>query len=247
MVEYKQVKIECKKTHYMIFTSQRKYLIHDQKLFVNGEEIHQVSHTKFLGVIIDDKLSWDHHITHIKSKIAKGIGIISKAKKYLNKSCLRTLYYSFIYPYLTYCIEVWGSTTQSRPNSLLTLQKKAIRIISHSGYRDHTAPLFKKLKLLNLKNIYFYQIGLFMFKFHHGLLPPIFNNMFQNNSNVHSYPTRQREHLHVPVAKYKCLLLSVRFKGVKIWNIIRKEIIVNCSIYSYKSALRKFLLIEDIE
>ena len=110
------LKPNVKKTHYMIFSLQRKNVIHDEKLFVNGEEINQVSHTKCLGVIIDDKLSWDYHIKHIKNKVAKGIGIISKSKKYLNKSCLRTLYYSFIYPYLTYCIEVWGSATQSRLN-----------------------------------------------------------------------------------------------------------------------------------
>ena len=157
------------------------------------------------------------------------------------------MYYSFIYPYLTYCIEVWGSATQSRLNPLFILQKKAIRIISQSGYRDHTAPLFKKLHLLNLKNIYFYQIGIFMFKFHHGILPPIFNDMFQTNTNIHSYSTRQRNQLHVPVAKYKCLQLSVRFKGVSIWNTIRSKLDIYCSIHSYKSSLRKFLLAEDVE
>ena len=241
------LKLNVKKKHYMIFSSQRKNVIHDEKLYVNGKEINQVSHTKFLGVIIDDKLSWDYHIKHIRNKIVKGIGIVSKAKKYLNKSCLRTLYSSIIYPYLTYCIEVWGSATQSRLNPLFILQKKAIRIISQSGYRDHTAPLFKKLHLLNLKNIYFYQIGIFMFKFHHGILPPIFNDMFQTNTNIHSYSTRQRNQLHVPVAKYKCLQLSVRFKGVSIWNTIRSKLDIYCSIHSYKSSLRKFLLAEDVE
>ena len=76
-----------------------------------------------------------------KDKIAKGIGIISKARKYLNINSLRTLYYSFLYPYFDYCIEVWGSATDSHIQTLIKLQKKAIRIISSLGYLSHTGPL----------------------------------------------------------------------------------------------------------
>ena len=181
------LKLNVKKTTIWYFPHKESIFFYDEKLFVNGEERQQVSYIKFLGVIIDYKLSGYIYIQHIKSKVAKGIGIISKSKKYLNKSCLRTLYYSFIYPYLIYCIEVWGLATQSRLNSLVTLQKKAIIIISQAGYRDHTAPLFKKLHLLNMTYIYLYQIGIFMFKFHHNLLSSTFNDMFEINANVHSY------------------------------------------------------------
>ena len=86
-----------------------------------------------------------------------------------------------------------------------------------------------------------------MFKFHHNLLPSTFNDMFEINANVHSYSTRQRNKLHVPVAKYKCLQLSVRCKGVSVWNIISSKLDIYCSIFSYKSALRKLLPAEDVK
>ena len=59
-----------------------------------------------------------------------------------------------------------------------------------------------------------------MFKFHHSLLPPVFDNMFQINANINSYTTRQKDHLHVPVTKYKCVQQSVRSIGVKLWNTL---------------------------
>ena len=90
--------------------------------------------------MVDDQLNWTDHVNYIRNKIAKGIGIISKARKYLNINSLGTLYYSFLYPYFDYCIEEWGSATDSRIQILIELQKKAIRIISSSGYLSHTEP-----------------------------------------------------------------------------------------------------------
>ena len=63
---------------------------------------------KYLGVIIDHRLNWSQHITHVKNKVSKGIGIMYRARSYLTKSSLRKLYFSYIYPYLIYCIEIWG-------------------------------------------------------------------------------------------------------------------------------------------
>ena len=77
-------------------------------IFIDCLQITQVESTKFLGIKIDSSMSWSLHIQYIKSKIAKAVGIISKARNTLSRSSLVTLYYTFIYPYLMYCIEVWG-------------------------------------------------------------------------------------------------------------------------------------------
>ena len=105
---------------------------------IKGESITRVSKTKFLGVIIDDKLSWVDHIQYAKNKISKGIGIICKARKLLNRKTLLTLYYCFVYPYITYAIEVWGDSCITYINSLVTVQKKVLRLISFSQWRSHS-------------------------------------------------------------------------------------------------------------
>ena len=61
-----------------------------------------------------------------------------KARRYLNKVSLNNLYYTYIYPYFTYCIEVWGSAAKCHVNSLFLLQKKIIRIMTFSPYLAHT-------------------------------------------------------------------------------------------------------------
>ena len=82
--------------------------------------------------------------------MSKGIGILYRAKDYLKYDTLLTLYYSFIYPYIVYCIEVWGSTTKGNLVSLLKLQKRVLRIIKSVPTRNDSAPLFLELGILSV-------------------------------------------------------------------------------------------------
>ena len=79
-----KLSLNVKKTHYMVFTNKRSPAS-TIKLEINNERIEETCKTKFLGVIIDNKLTWKEHINYISGKIARGIGIIIKARKYLNK------------------------------------------------------------------------------------------------------------------------------------------------------------------
>ena len=134
----------------MIFC-RRKKLDHDVKLLIDEQAIDEVQKTKFLGMIIDNKLTWKWHIDHIAGKISRGIVMIIEARQYLNKSGLMSLYYSFIYPYHTYCNHIWGATYKTRLKRLVMLQNKAARILSYAGNRTSSDPLYKKWILWKLK------------------------------------------------------------------------------------------------
>ena len=150
--------LNIKKTHFMIFSSKNKPHP-DMNINIDGEIINETSKTKFLGVIIDNKLSWKDHILYISGKLARGTGVILKARKYLMKETLISLYYSFVYPYLIYCNHVWGLACKTYMNTLFLLQKRIIRIIAGVNRRSHTDPIFKGLKLLKCNDISSYLIG----------------------------------------------------------------------------------------
>ena len=111
--------------------SKKKTPQNELRLQIDGEAINEVYKTKFLGVIIDNKLNWKDHISYICGKKARGIGMIIKAGNYLNKNGLMALYYSFVYPYLMYCNHIWGSTYKTNLRRLVILQNKVVRLISH--------------------------------------------------------------------------------------------------------------------
>ena len=136
----------------------------------NGDEI---SH-KYSGVLVDQHLTFEEHCKFIKGKIARGIGILYKGKKYLNQKSLLNIYYAFIYPYFTYCITVWGNTSSYILDPLVKLQKRAIRLVDGAGKYDHTAPVFQKYELLNLRDLYIYCAQIFLSKHHQKTLPECF-------------------------------------------------------------------------
>ena len=102
---------------------------------IDGQSIAEVQDTKFLGVYIDNKLSWKKHISHLASKFFIGMGMIKKARHYLNKNGLIALYCPFVYPYFIYFNHIWGCYLTpyfvETMISISTIQGSQIITISH--------------------------------------------------------------------------------------------------------------------
>ena len=238
-----KLSLNVAKTHYLIFRSCRNHKpLFDEELVINGEIVKQDHKTKFLGVILDEFLSWDAHISYIKNKIAKGIGVICKVRRLLNNQTLLTLYYCFVYPYFNYALEVWGEARECYLGPLFRLQKRVVRIITGSSRLEHTAPLFKELKLLQLKQVHVYKVGLIMFRVWHYKTPHVFSSLFIRNEEFHSYNTRQYLQFHVPIARTDYMKRAISSKGVRIWNSVCCHETIDCSYVSFKQSLKKRLL-----
>ena len=190
-------------------------------------------------MIIDNELSWKPHIASICSKIAKNIGIMTKARSVFSKDTLLSLYYSFIYPYISYCIHVWGSTFETYMKKMFSLQKRVIRIIGGVNRRADCIPIFTSLCILPLQDIFKYNVGFFMYKFYHGKLSQIFN-IFQRNSEIHDHDTRQLLHLPKPKTEYG--KRSFRYQAVQIWNELYNHIRVDIKIGTFKKKMKSYLL-----
>jgi hypothetical protein len=200
-----------------------------------------VETTKFLGLLLDDSLSWKPHITYISQKVAKSIGILSMARKVLDRKTLIQLYYSFIYPYLNYCNLSWGNAADTTLWPIFRLQKISIRIIFNIKNRASTLLACKSYGILRLPDIHLMNIGIFMYKYKRDKLPHIFNDVFIENCSIHSYSTRNANKLRIPRVRTTLADIFIRKTGVKLWNDITENIDTTLSIFSLKKLLKKFL------
>ena len=224
------------KTHYMVFHSKNKCSV-DMNIKIDNNIINRVSYTKFLGIIIDEKLNWKQHINYVSGKVSRCIGMIIKSRKVLNTESLLTLYYSFIYPFLIYCNHVWGSTYISHLNKLELLQKKIVRIISGVHPRCPSAPLFNLLGILKVQEINKYLLLKFMYKYHSSSLPNVFCSYFPYVSGIHDHATRQSNCLYIPSVRTNLGKTSIKYRGPILWNQFMKsytELNYSEPVFSYK-------------
>ena len=137
-------------------------------------------------LIFDDNLNWSNHISYINSKIAKGLGIICRAKKYLTTTALINLYNALIFPYLIYCVEVWGNALSIHLTPLLKLQNKILRIITFTYHRIDKDKLYYNTGIVPFKVLVKHRIGLLMHTLSNGNVPKPLQNVYQCNKK---YPS----------------------------------------------------------
>ena len=227
--------LNLKKTNFMLFKPRQKKYHFPMQICINEQRIEQVKETVFLGVVLDEHLSWKPHISQVPRKISKSIGVINRERFFLPKTCLKTLYYCLVYPYLQY------KTNLCR---LVSLQKRVIRIISKSTFDSHSDPIFKELELLKLSDIRQLELGKLMFSLNHSLLPSKFNNYFSLNKQVHSYATRHANDFHLLSCRTNLRKFSVSFQGPTYYYSIENDIKESNSLHLFKTKLRKKLLYE---
>ena len=208
--------INLDKTHLMLFTNRSRPL--SISIQANDKTINEITEIKFLGVIIDNKLKWNAHINYITKKISKSVSILKMVKFTFPSDILKSIYYSLIYPYYTYCNIIWGSAANVHLDSLIKLQKKSVRIICKTNYYDHTEPLFNNLKLLKVKEIYDFNCIKFMYQCYNSNKYAYFREKLRKNGDFHGYKTRNRDLLRPLDGRLHQFNNSFMNNGVKLWN-----------------------------
>ena len=226
--------VNMKKTHYMIF-HRAKFKTTGQDVVMQNSALTCVKTTKFLGVIIDHKFKWNDHITYVKRKISKSIGILYKIRRFLDMNTLIQMYHSFVFPYLIYCVEIWGNASAIHLDPLKKIQKKSIRAITFSEFSAPSEPLFQRSNILNFDKLVFQRICLMMFKHHIGVVPKPISDLFQTNDNFHSYSTRNSQALRTPIGKSEAIYQTFTYIGSLAWNYISSKIPTDVSYICFKN------------
>ena len=176
------------KVFYMIFKPKGDNANRDElDLKLCGRSIKRVKETKFLGVIIDEKLSWIPHVNYLAKKLKSCAGIINRIRDCIPPSMYKSIYHTLFESHLSYGITVWGGIPKNRLKPLFILQKRCMRILfgDKASYLDkfstcarsrprlenqilgaeffskeHTKPLFRENMIMTFQNLYHYHMAL---------------------------------------------------------------------------------------
>jgi len=229
-----KLSLNIKKTKLMIFHSKKKdmSLLDKMTLKINRVPISRVKSFNFLGIIINENLTWTDHITHISHKINPVIAQLKRLKHQLPLHVLKMIYNSLILSRIHYGIALWGKS----PDSLIKLQKKAIRALTGSESNAHTSPHLKNLKLLSIGDIYVTKLLCLYKQLKDQKLPGPIANLFELNELTISAPKAPRIKIYENTIRFELpsLLLNTDPSLLNLTN--------DCSYHTFKRNMKEFII-----
>jgi hypothetical protein len=248
-----KLSLNANKTKYILIRPRQKQCnLSALKIYINNSELKRIGHdceekaAKFLGIIIDEYLTWKYHIAHVNNKVSRSLFAIKQVKHFLPKSSLRTLYFSMIHSHFSYGLLAWGNANKSALHRSIILQKRALRTINNAKYNSHTDPLFKSSNILKLNDLYEHQVILFMFDYLSNKLPISFVNTFVLNRNMpNSRLTRQSDLLFITRCQSQFANSLPLYAFPVMWNKWVATSMVTISMSRYRFKVRtKYVLLE---
>ena len=230
------------KTKYMTFSTHKKSIpVTTSHISINNTKIDKVTNFKFLGIIIDDKLTWKSHISHLQAKVSCAIGLIYRIRYKLTKQSITLIYNALIASHLSYCNIIWGATYQSTLNNLYILQKKALKIGFKLSKFTSDNDVFNHA---NVKSIYYInklQTVSFVYSTINNNLPLNYKNYFLLQENSQPYNLRSNLNLQTQRAKTNNRKFSLRHRGPELWNKIPIEIRSSASLLIFQKKYKIFI------
>ena len=191
------------------------------KLEVNGNIIKRVVSTKYLGLIIDEKLSWNEHTTYVYNSLLKYYGIFNRIKYFVNKNVVRQLYFAFIYSRIKYGIEVYGSCANCQIHKLQVIQSGLLKMLLKFDRRTDTNYLHKYMRILKVSDIYRQQLICFHGNNIRRKLPIIFNNYFGIINTNYNF---RNPALDIDFGRTNYGLLTVKNSTLRLWHSLPNEL-----------------------
>ena len=206
----------------LVFNSNEVGSIENPNLIVPIVRIHDQGDEKsfkLLGVHFDEYLSFDAHISSVCAKISKSLYCLNRIKNFVTPSALKMLYFAMVHSHIVYCLNVYSCANITSLSPLKIKQKEAIRVITNSGYRDHTGPLFKRLCILPLDDLIKFTQLKFMHNFYHNKLPISFSETWiSNRTRNPEIALRNADDLYVPAHHFATTKRFPLFTMPRVWN-----------------------------
>lgn len=203
--------------HYTTMLSEFKLNVN-----INNHVISEKEEIKYLGVTIDKYLKFSTHINRVSAIVSRNIGIIARNRYFIDSKSAYILYNTLVLPHLNYCCMIWGINYRSHLIKLITLQKRAVRLIDNIHLPQSSQPTFKRYKILRLEDIAKSQMLILMHKFLIKQLPEAFDSLYSIRQRQ-EHNTRQQSHLNQPFSNRNYRLSTSTCIGPRLWNDICAE------------------------
>ena len=227
-----RLSLNVAKSKLLYFTNKNRNFLKGIKIEINNQTLQEVDSAKYLGVHVDNKLSWNVHTNNIKLRLSKGISMLAKIRHYVPESVLRSLYFTFINSHTGYNLLNWGTAPSTYIDTISAKTRKAIRIISFENKDEPALPLFKKHSILPLEKDFELKQAIFMWKLENNLIPKSLARNFRTNRNR-----------IIPILnRLESSAKHITFAGPRMWQTLPDSIKSLAFPKTFSKAVKNYLL-----
>ena len=195
----------------MVVYLKKTSTILDTNLSCEGYPTARKSSVRYLGVVLDNKFTFNERIKSIQRKVPCAVGVIAKLKSYFPTKILLKLYHAILHSYLLYALPVWGSTDKTYLQKLVSLQNKALKFIAGAQLNDSVGPIYRKLEVLSFHRLYQFEVAQITHSVCTKNFPHNFSQIYEKYGRSHSYSTRRSSSLMLAIPQVKTSKLQLSF------------------------------------
>lgn len=200
---------------------------------LNGKSIIETNTTKFLGVTLDNELSWSEHINNLQKRLSSACCAIRFVRDQLGADTLKQIYFAYFQSLIQYGVIFWYHSADS--SKIFILQKRIIRTMLFVPPMTSCRNYFRKLGILTFTCIYIYHIALYAKN-------NIKNFLENSDINTHCMSTRGENSLSIPVHRTALFEKGAYYNCVKIYNALPHDIKQTNGNIPFKKKLKRFLI-----
>ena len=212
--------LNSEKSNFIIFRSRQNQITNlPEQIVFQNTSISRSNTAKYLGVTLDEHLTWNQHITEVCNKLKRYFKLFYSIRNLINIKQVKIIYYAFIYSRIKYGISIFGFTSNNKLQRMQVLQNKLLKVLLAKNYRYSTNLLHNELKIIKVIDIAKLEALTFIHNYFNNKLPGIFNNYFQLVSEIHDRNTRRSEReIYITTYKTEIGISMMKGIGAKLWN-----------------------------
>ena len=215
---YNKLSLNPSKSEFMLLT--HRPISREPEIFLGTDPVRRQESVKYLGLQIDERLTFRKHIMCVKKRLSQLCGAAYRLRLHFDLGSAKKFYYSCVYSLVTYCLLAWGGAIECTAigRKVVKLHAKIINLLLKRFYPSDSC-VFKASNLLKLGDIYKLYASIQMFKIIQLETSNVID-LSALNTPTHGYSTRNRLNFIPPFPRVCATRINFLYQFINIWNDI---------------------------
>ncbi|XP_011873718.1 PREDICTED: RNA-directed DNA polymerase from mobile element jockey-like [Vollenhovia emeryi] len=238
-----KLKMNANKTKYMIIRNNRKQLSREIRVNTRkGNELERVTIMKYLGVILDEHLTFKEHCDYILKKVGKKTSFLNRIGNHISAYTRCLVYKTIIAPHFEYCATIMINMGKTELEKLQKAQNRAMRTILQVNRYTRIRDMLVALSFMSIKERLEFNVSVFMYKLVNGMVPNELSSGLELVGDRMGVRTRQAENIKIDFRKTTSAQHSLMYAGVKMYNDLPDKVKSAADLFNFKKDIKEYIL-----